>query len=121
MLQVNVMKFSEYQHIVVNDLLGVFGTVITYKRRNEVIAEDIPAIPSNTDMPIDKTEAKTRVKTTRLNFLVEALLLSVEPQAGDRIINGDKTYEVVNSDNKQCYRPIDPENKYLKIYVQKIK
>jgi hypothetical protein len=113
------MKFSEYQHILVDDLLGVFGTVITYKRKAQTIAEDIPAIPSNIDAPINKTAAKTRTKTMNRNYIVEAALLSVEPKAGDDIIDGDKIYEVVNGENKQCFRPIDPENQYLKIFVQK--
>jgi hypothetical protein len=115
------MKFSEYQHIAVNDLLGVFGTVITYKRRDQTIAEDIPAIPSNVNMPINKTEAKTRAKTMNRNYIVEAVLLSVEPKAGDHLIDGNTEYEVVSNENKQCYRPIDPENQYYKIFVQKLK
>jgi hypothetical protein len=42
------------------------------------------------------------------------------PKVGDQIIEGKNEYEVINDENKQCYRPIDPENQYLRIYVQKL-
>jgi hypothetical protein len=43
----------------------------------------------------------------------------IEPKTGDKIIDGETEYEVVNNENKQCFRPIDPDNFYARIFVQK--
>ena len=116
------MKFSEYSEILIRQLMPVYGKEITYKRRDQVIAEFIPAIPSKSALPINATKADTRMKSVNRNYIVKLELLEgIEPKAGDRIIDGNVEYEVVNNDNKQCFRPIDTDNDYIRIFVQKIK
>jgi hypothetical protein len=66
------------------------------------------------------------LKSIICNYIVKASLLMLEndeptePKAGDRIIDGEKVYEVVNGENKQCYRPIYTDGSYIRIFVQKI-
>jgi hypothetical protein len=122
--------FSQDHEFLIQELQKVFGTTITYKRRDLVIAENIPAIPAKSELPINQTNAKTWIGSAKRNYIVKAELLipengiynePIEPKAGDKIIEGEKEYEVVNDENKIGYQPIDPDNHYLRIYVQKIK
>jgi hypothetical protein len=108
---------------MIQELQKTFGTRITYKRREVILAENIPAIPAKSDTPIDQTAAKTLIKTVNRNYIVQLSLLKldgnpIEPKTGDRIIEGEIEYEVINNENKQCFRPIDPDNHYVRIFVQ---
>jgi hypothetical protein len=125
-LVVYQMKFSDYHNTLFSELHKTFGTQITYKRRDTVIAEDIPAIPAKAELPIDILGANTMLKSIICNYIVKSSLLllndeQIEPKAGDRIIDGKTEYEVINSVNKQCYRPVDSDNNYLRIFVKKNK
>jgi hypothetical protein len=121
-----MILFADYHHFMIQELQKTFGTQITYKRREVIIAENIPAIPAKSDTPIDQTAAKTLIKTVNRNYIVQLSLLKldgtpIEPKTGDRIIEGELEYEVVNGENKQCFRPIDPDNLYARIFVHKVK
>ncbi|MDR0337077.1 MAG: hypothetical protein LBI18_08305 [Planctomycetaceae bacterium] len=123
------MQFSEHHDFLIQELQKTFGTTITYCRKGQVIAGDIPAIPAKSELPIDQTNAKTWMWSNKRNYIVKAESLipqnalydePIIPKVGDLIIEGKTEYEVINDENKQCYRPIDPENQYLRIYVQKL-
>jgi hypothetical protein len=115
------MRFSDYQASLIKDLIKTFGTQIAYRHRNGIIVDNIPAIPATSDMLVEQTAAKTFIKSTCRNYIIRLSLLNTKPEIGDRIIDGDSEYDVTNNENRQCYRPIDPDSMMIRIYVKKVK
>ena len=107
-----------------NTILTERGVAITYKQRGIVI-EDVPAVPSKSRALNDKNGEYWSKHIDR-HYTIELSLLTwegqqIRPKPGDHIIESDTVYEVIPDEVKQCYRPIDPNETYVRIFVQKIK
>jgi hypothetical protein len=103
-------------------ILAERGVVVTYMQR-EIVIKDMPAVPSKSRYLHEKSGDRMMQSVDR-QYTVEFGLLKWEdkqviPKAGDIIIEGENAYEVVPDEFKQCYRPIDPDSMYVRIFVQK--
>ena len=115
-------SFAEHLKQHRETILSERGTTITYKQRDKVI-ENIPAVPATSDYLHEKS-GEYRKKHIERAYTVEFELLKwneeqMIPMSGDNIIEGEGIYEVAPLEEKQCYRPIDPEGRYIRIFVFK--
>jgi hypothetical protein len=120
----NEMKFTGLLHKMMPIQFKTFGTLVAYRRREIVIA-NIPAIPSSPDSLLKRVSADVRAKSETSCFIVETSRLKVNgepliPRSGDRITAGEKEYEITADETKQCFRPMDSEENYLRIFVKKV-
>ena len=104
-------------------ILAERGVTISYMQRTIVI-EDIPAVPTKGKF-LNEKSGDYRKRHTEREYTVEFALLKVDgeqiiPKPGDHILEGESVYEVVPDDVKQCYRPIDPDGTYVRIFVQRV-
>ena len=118
-----MMTFAEQLKQQRDTILAERGVMITYKQRDMVI-ENIPAVPAKSEFWNEKN-GERRQRFTEREYTVEFGLLKwndeqVIPKKGDHIIENDIVYEVIPSNSKQCYRPVDIDEKYVRIYAQKI-
>ena len=100
------------------------GVKIVYRRGVKATGE-IDAIPTHTNYLVGKTES-FRTKYIEREYIVELALLvldgeAVKPKSGDRIVEGDRHYEVIEGDAKQCYRPMDSTETFIRIFCQRTK
>ena len=117
------MNFAERQKQMQDQILAQRGVLISYQRREIVIA-DIPAVPTKTDF-VNAKSGDYRTKHVEKEYIVEFGLLKwndeqIKPQSGDYILEGDAVYEVVTKEPNQCYRPVDARETYVRIFVQRI-
>jgi len=85
---------------------------------------NIPAVPATSDY-LNEKSSEYRTKHIDRAYTVEFGLLNwngkqIIPMSGDNIIEGETVYEVVPIEQKQCYRPIDPDGTYMRIFVKQI-
>ena len=104
-------------------ILAERGVMITYKQ-GEIVIENIPAVPSKSGFWNEKN-GERRTKFIEREYTVEFALLKcngvqIVPKQNDRIIECDSVYEVVPGESKQCYRPVDVDEMYVRIFTQKI-
>jgi hypothetical protein len=117
------MTFSDHLKQMQDQILAQRGVLISYKRR-EIVIDDIPAVPTKTDF-VNTKSGDYRTKYVEKEYIVEFELLKWEdkqiiPQSGDCIHEGETVYEVVPNEPKQCYRPVDSSEQYVRIFVQRI-
>ena len=124
----NKMKFTGLLHKMMPTQFKTFGLLVSYRRR-EIVITDIPAIPSSPASLLKRASANVhsdiRAKSETSCFIVETSRLKwngepLIPKSGDRITTGEKEYEVTADETKQCFRPADSEENYLRIYVKKV-
>ena len=103
-------------------ILSERGTTITYKQREKVI-ENVPAVPTTPDY-LNEKSGEHRTKHIDRAYTVEFGLLNwngkqVIPMSGDKIIEGETVYEVAPIEQKQCYRSLDTDGMYVRIFVKR--
>ena len=116
------MTFAEQLQQQRDTILSERGTTITYKQREKVI-ENVPAVPATSDY-LNEKSGEYRKKHIERVYTVEFGLLKwndeqIIPMSGDHIIEEETIYEVAPIEQKQCYRPIDPDGTYIRIFVFK--
>jgi len=104
-------------------ILAERGVTITFKRREIEIA-DIPAVPSKA-RALNEKSGEYRTTFVERVYTIELGLLTwneqqVRPKPGDHIIEGDIVYEVTEDEMRQCYRPIDPNEMYVRLFVKRL-
>jgi hypothetical protein len=98
------------------------GVQITYRRKQQTV--NFIAVPTKTNFVIDQSQ-QYRTKKVDKEYIVESALLIlngalIKPKPGDRITEGTLEYETVEGSDRQCYRPVDPTETYIRIFVQKV-
>ena len=105
-------------------ILAERGVMITYKQRGIVI-KNVPAVPSKSKH-LNEMNGDRRYQSIDRKYTIEFALLKwngkrITPKPGDNIIDGDIVYEVVPTESKQCYSPVDPDETYIRIFVHQTK
>jgi len=116
------MLFAAQLKRMQETILSQRGVLITYRQRGIVI-ENIPAVPTRAGFLNEKT-GDHRVRYDRREYIIEFELLKwngdqVVPKPGDHIIEGDVIYEVIPTEPKECYYPIDSNGTYVRIFTQR--
>jgi hypothetical protein len=116
--------FSSYEDMVCR-LLRMFGTNITYKRRDVVIAENIRALPGHETAKIDRSNKSVRTSAKDKSYIIKTSLLTLNdkqiiPKSGDRIIDGIHEYEVTPNESQDCYYPMNNSESYIRIFCKKV-
>ena len=116
-------SFAEQLKQQRDTILAERGVMITYKQR-DIVIETVPAVPATSNFVNEKND-KRRTMFSEREYTVEFGLLKwngeqVIPKQGDHIIEGDRVYEVGPREAKQCYRPIDANELYIRIFVQRL-
>jgi hypothetical protein len=103
-----------------NMILSERGVTIAYKQR-EIVVENIPAVPAKAEFLNERINDR-KAKYALRQYTVEFALLTFDkkqivPKPGDHIIEGDVVYQVTENERQQCYRPIDPDETFVRIFV----
>lgn len=98
-------------------LLGFCSSPVQYRHDSQTIT--LNAVFGKTDYQVDN-ELGLRVGSVVWDFLIDAQMLGMTPQAGDVMVVNGKQFEVMALSGQGCWRWTGPNQKTYRIHTKEI-